>query len=195
MQRLTRHPNLGGHLGDLRSRQHGPNRVQPLLDNRQDNQCQSRPPCLEDARGASRHRMAEHDRRQASADTRLFERLAIRPENGPTIPFVHDDDLTMYLRKGGDENARFTECGTVVVLMGINGEDYIKVERDRHENGEGSAWHAEVAKHSLEVAIKAMAALEAHVPSEETIADRIGDLARRATELLTDPTQAGVPSS
>jgi hypothetical protein len=106
--------------------------------------------------------MAEHGRRQASADTRLFERLAIRPENGPTIPFVHDDDLTMYLRKGGDENARFTECGTVVVLMGINGEDYIKVERDRHENGEGSAWHAEVAKHSLEVAIKAMAALEAH---------------------------------
>ncbi len=44
MQRLPRHPDLSSHLGDFRTRQHCPNRIQPLLDHRQRNQCQSRPP-------------------------------------------------------------------------------------------------------------------------------------------------------
>jgi hypothetical protein len=38
------HPEPGRHLSDVCTRQHRPNRVQPLLDLRQDNQCQSRPP-------------------------------------------------------------------------------------------------------------------------------------------------------
>ena len=44
MHRHPMHPDLRRNLGDSRARQHGPDRVQTLLHNRQHDQCQSRPP-------------------------------------------------------------------------------------------------------------------------------------------------------
>lgn len=43
MQRRPVHPNVSGHLHHVRATQHRTNRVQALLDHRQDNQRQSRP--------------------------------------------------------------------------------------------------------------------------------------------------------
>ena len=54
MHRLSRHPNLSRNLGHRSPRQHRPNRIQPLLDHRQHNQRQSRPPESDD--------IAEHRR-------------------------------------------------------------------------------------------------------------------------------------
>ena len=44
VQRRPVHSRPGGYLANLSAIQDRPDRVQALLDNRQDNQCQSRPP-------------------------------------------------------------------------------------------------------------------------------------------------------
>ena len=49
MHRRPMHPSPAGDLGDIRTAQHRPHRIQPLLDDRQDNQRQSRPPRARDA--------------------------------------------------------------------------------------------------------------------------------------------------
>ena len=51
------HPDAGGDLRYIRTRQHGTNRVQALLDHRQDNQRQSRPPRSQTPRGDVGHRV------------------------------------------------------------------------------------------------------------------------------------------
>jgi len=57
VHRLARHADLSGHLRHARAVQHRHHRPIPLLDNRQHNQCQSRPPvAANSANGASRSR-------------------------------------------------------------------------------------------------------------------------------------------
>src|SRR5215212_4071092 len=51
------HPDTGSNLGDIRTGQHRTHRVQTLLDNRQDNQSQSRPPRSKTSRGDVGHRV------------------------------------------------------------------------------------------------------------------------------------------
>ncbi len=45
------HPDIGRHLVQRHIAQHGAHRVQSQLDDRQDNQCQSRPPQSRTPRG------------------------------------------------------------------------------------------------------------------------------------------------
>jgi hypothetical protein len=52
------HTYASGYLDDISAIQNRPDRVQALLDNRQDNQCQSRPP-QSDAPRKRRTRVAE----------------------------------------------------------------------------------------------------------------------------------------
>ena len=66
MHRLTRNPDLGSHLGHRRPRQHRPNRIQPLLDNRQRNQRQSRPPVTTTS---AEHRRPEGHNRDGVSST------------------------------------------------------------------------------------------------------------------------------
>ncbi len=49
MHRRAMHPRSRRHLDDIHAAQHSPDRVQALLDHRQDNQCQSRPPRVRNA--------------------------------------------------------------------------------------------------------------------------------------------------
>jgi hypothetical protein len=49
MHRRPVHPDAGSDFRDIRTRQNGANRVQALLNHRQDNQSQSRPPRSTDA--------------------------------------------------------------------------------------------------------------------------------------------------
>jgi hypothetical protein len=60
------HPQTGRDFSDVSAAKVGPNRVQPLLDNRQDNQCHSRPPVLEAPVETPPNRMTEHGRCKAS---------------------------------------------------------------------------------------------------------------------------------
>jgi archaellum component FlaG (FlaF/FlaG flagellin family) len=53
-------------------------------------------------------------------------------DDGRSINFAQDNDLTVVLKNGGDESAQFDEAGIVVVLLGIAGIfDYLKVEPGR----------------------------------------------------------------
>jgi len=64
------HPQPGRHLRDVRARQNRPDRVQPLLENRQDNQSHSRPPKVWTPHGDAQLRVAEPARCRTSTGGR-----------------------------------------------------------------------------------------------------------------------------
>ena len=86
MHRRPVDPNAGSDFRDIRTRQNGTNRVQALLDNRQDNQSQSRPPRSTDAPRRRRAQGAETDRCRRSTGERVSH--ISRRKTMPTAPNV-----------------------------------------------------------------------------------------------------------
>ena len=71
MQRRPMHTYPSGDLDDISPCQHSPDRVQALLDNRQDNQSQSRPPEIPTPRGDIEPRLTETDHCRRSPGGRV----------------------------------------------------------------------------------------------------------------------------
>jgi hypothetical protein len=76
MQRRPMHPGPRRYLSNLHARQHRPHRVQTLLHNRQDNQCQSRSPRV---RNAPRRRSDSECRSQPVSHINCRTRVAYQP--------------------------------------------------------------------------------------------------------------------
>jgi hypothetical protein len=81
VQRRPVHSHPGGHLGNLSAIQDRTDRVQALLDNRQDNQSQSRPP-QSDAPAETSH---QGDRKQATVADHLAEECRTSIDGGHTL--------------------------------------------------------------------------------------------------------------